>query len=120
MSTRIFVGNLDFATTADQLREAFAASGEVLDVALPTDRFDGRPRGFAFVEMATAEAGAEAISRLNGFEMHGRALRVNEAEEKTAGGARPGGSDRVGPDKASMRSRPKGSRRNARARKRGF
>jgi cold-inducible RNA-binding protein len=121
ISTRIFVGNLAFTTTADQLRELFAASGEVVDVALPTDKFDGRPRGFAFVEMATPEQGTEAVARMDGTEVDGRVLRVNDAEQRPSGPRAGGGAgDRFGADRPSMRARPKGSRRNMRARKRGF
>lgn len=95
----------------------------MLDVAVPTDRLDGRPRGFAFVQMATAEQGAAAISRLDGQELDGRVLRVNAAEDKGGGGG--GGTrrpeQRFGADRPpAARARPKGSRRNVRSRKRGF
>lgn len=85
-------------------------------MTVPTDRDSGRPRGFAFVEMSTTEQATAAMEKFNGFTLNGRALRVNEATEKPAwtGGARPHGFD------PARRSRPKGSRRNVRARKRGF
>jgi RNA recognition motif-containing protein len=92
----------------------------VVSVTVPTDRDSGRSRGFAFVELATAEDATAATQRLNGFELDGRALRVNEATERPAGGPgfRPGGFGAgAGP---ARRPRPKGSRRNLRARKRGF
>jgi cold-inducible RNA-binding protein len=89
----------------------------VSDVSIPRSREDGRPRGFAFVEMASAEAAEAAVEKFNGHDLDGRALRVDEAGERGPrpprfGGARPGGS--------GFRPRPKGSRRNLRARKRGF
>jgi RNA recognition motif-containing protein len=89
-------------------------------VTVPTDRDTGRARGFAFVELTTAEEATAAIEKLNGHELDGRALRVNEATEKPASGgfrAAPGGFGAAG---AARRPRPKGSRRNLRARKRGF
>jgi RNA recognition motif-containing protein len=83
--TKIYVGNLPFTTTEDELRTLFATHGAVESVALPTDRDTGRPRGFGFVQMASTAA-ASAIAALNGHSMGGRALRVNEAEERGAGG----------------------------------
>jgi RNA recognition motif-containing protein len=90
----------------------------VLDVSIPTDRDSGRARGFAFVEMSTSDQAASAIEQLNGRELDGRAIRVNGAEERASGpsfghGARPGGAP-------GFRPRPKGSRRNVRARKRSI
>jgi RNA recognition motif-containing protein len=119
IQTKLFVGNLSFDTTSEQLRALFAETGEVVSVVLPTDRDTGRPRGFAFVELASSEAAAAAIDKLNGTELDGRALRVNEATERPAGGSgfRTGG---FGPSAPAHRSRPKGSRRNLRARKHGF
>jgi RNA recognition motif-containing protein len=92
----------------------------VVSVTVPTDRDTGRPRGFAFVELSTPEQAAAAIEKLNGHELGGRALRVNEATERAPGGPsfRPGGGGPGGP--GGFRPRPKGSRRNVRARKRGF
>ena len=116
----MFVGNLSFETTADDLRELFVQAGEIRDVVVPTDRDTGRPRGFAFVELETGEAAEKAIRQFNGFELHGRRLRVDEASEPVA---RPGGGHggRFGADRPGARpSRPKGSRRNIRGRKRGF
>ena len=90
---KIYVGNLPFSTTDEELRNLFSQHGTVESVALPTDRETGRPRGFGFVEMSQADA-ARAIQSLNGKDMGGRPLRVNEAEDKPrggGGGGRPGG-----------------------------
>jgi RNA recognition motif-containing protein len=90
---KIYVGNLPFNATEDQVRALFAAHGTVESVALPTDRETGRPRGFGFVEMNSSDA-ARAIQAVNGKDLDGRALRVNEAQDKPrtgGGGGRPGG-----------------------------
>ena len=86
---KIYVGNLSFDTNEDSLRNAFAAHGDVEEVAVITDRDTGRPRGFAFVTMPDSAARA-AIEALNGKELDGRTLNVNEARAKTAGGGRGG------------------------------
>lgn len=93
----IFVGNLDFGTTEDQLRAAFAQYGSVDRVNIVTDRETGRARGFAFVEMADSREARTAIERLHGFEINGRALNVNEARPKEEGGgsSRGGGFGRT-------------------------
>ena len=86
MSTkRLFVGNLPFDTTTDQLRTAFAAHGTVHDVSLVSDRETGRSRGFAFVDM-DAKGAQAAIDALNSKDFGGRELRVDEAREKGGGG----------------------------------
>ena len=88
---KIYVGNLPFTTTDAELRSLFSQHGTVESVSLPTDRETGRPRGFAFVEMNQADA-ARAIQNLNGKDLGGRPLRVNEAQDKPrSGGPRPGG-----------------------------
>ena len=89
----IFVGNLDYQTTEDQLQAAFAQYGRVDRVNIVTDRDTGQPRGFAFVEMADSREAKTAIDRLNGFEINGRAMNVNEARPKPEGrsGDRRGG-----------------------------
>ncbi|MGH7435793.1 MAG: RNA recognition motif domain-containing protein [Polyangiaceae bacterium] len=95
MSNRIYVGNLPFSASADTLREAFASSGEVTDAHVVTDRESGRSRGFGFVTMGSAEQAANAITAMNGTNLDGRSLRVNEAEEKpqrSGGGGFGGGS----------------------------
>ncbi len=92
----IFVGNLSFQTTQDELHAAFAQYGNVDRVNIVTDRDTGQPRGFAFVEMTDAREAETAISQLNGAEMNGRALNVNEARPKPAGGGFGGGGGRGG------------------------
>lgn len=89
---KIYVGNLPFSASEADVRTLFAQHGTVESVSLPTDRETGRPRGFGFVEMSQADA-ARAIQSLNGHDMGGRQLRVNEAQDKprTGGGGRPGG-----------------------------
>ncbi len=119
MQSKVFVGNLNFDTTSEELRELFSQAGEVVDVAIPADRFTGRPRGFAFVELATEEQASTAIQKFNGHELGGRQLRVNEAGERPAQ-APSGGQRGFGPDAPSRHTRPKGSRRNVRGRKRGL
>ncbi len=82
MSINIYVGNLSFDTTEDQLREAFEAHGAVLSAKIITDQMTGRSRGFGFVEMAEREEGMSAISALDSTELSGRTLKVNEARPK--------------------------------------
>ncbi len=95
MSTKLFVGNLDFKVTENDLQDAFAAYGTVVEAKLITDRVTGRPRGFAFVTMNTPEEAQKAIEGLNGKDLGGRALNVNVAREREersgGGGARRGG-----------------------------
>lgn len=94
----LFVGNMSFQTTEGDLRALFEAFGEVTRVHVVTDRDTGRARGFAFVEMTNDEQAASAIAALNGKEVDGRALNVNEARPKpergAGGGGRGRGSDR--------------------------
>ncbi|HEX4232239.1 MAG TPA: RNA-binding protein [Bryobacteraceae bacterium] len=92
--TNIFVGNLSYQTTQDDLQSAFAAYGGVERVSVVTDRDTGQPRGFAFVEMTDANAAQTAIAQLNGAELHGRTLNVNEARPKPASGGGYGGARR--------------------------
>lgn len=87
----IYVGNLSFDTTEDQLRQAFECFGEVTSVNIITDKFSGKPRGFGFVEMSSKDEAVAAISGLNGRDMGGRALNVNEAKAREHGGNRGGG-----------------------------
>src|SRR6186997_1131149 len=94
MSTKLFVGNLSFNTTENDLSDAFAAHGTVVEANLMMDRMTGRPRGFAFVTMSSAEEAQKAIDALNGKELDGRALTVNVArprEERSGGGGGGGG-----------------------------
>lgn len=90
---RIYVGNLSYSTTEDALSAAFAAFGAVDEVAMISDRETGRPRGFAFVTMSNDEEGRAAIEKLNGTELDGRTITVNEARPRT-GGPRGGGDRR--------------------------
>jgi RNA recognition motif-containing protein len=99
MSTRLFVGNLSFNTSQTQLQELFAAHGTVIETDVILDKFSGRPRGFAFVTMETKEGADAAIQALNGKEIDGRALTVNEArprEERPRSGAGGFGGGRGG------------------------
>lgn len=89
----IYVGNLSYDSTEDVLRQAFEGYGEVSGVNIITDRDSGRPRGFAFVEMANQDEGTAAIAGLNGQELNGRTLNVNEARPRGEGG---GGGGRGG------------------------
>ncbi len=93
---KLYVGNLPWSTTEDELRQMFGSLGEVESVALITDRETGRSRGFAFVEM-DSDGAEKAINEYNGKEMGGRALRVNEAQDKprrSGGGGGGGGGNR--------------------------
>lgn len=92
---RLYVGNLSFNTNEESLRDTFAQFGETSEVKVMTDRETGRPRGFAFITMADAEGARRAIAQMDGTMLDGRALRVNEAEERSGGG-RPGGGGRSG------------------------
>jgi RNA recognition motif-containing protein len=152
MGSKVFVGNLDFNTTKTEVQTLFSEVGEIRDVFLPTDRESGRPRGFAFVEFANDADAAKAIEKFNGYQLSGRALRVNAADDRPRTGARPGGGgggfanrggygggggggyaggggggdytggsggggDYYGGDRSS---KPKGSRRNIRGKKRSL
>ena len=94
MNTKMYVGNLSFNSTEQDLRDLFGSHGEVTEVFIPTDRESGRPRGFAFVTMDSTDSMNDAISALNGNEFQGRPLVVNEAKPQanTGGGGGGGGS----------------------------
>jgi cold-inducible RNA-binding protein len=97
MNNKLFVGNLSFNTTENDLQDAFAAHGTVLEANLMVDRMSGRPRGFGFVTMATEEEAQKAIEGLNGRDVDGRAITVNVArprEERSPGGGGGGGGKR--------------------------
>ena len=94
MGKNIYVGNLSYSTTQERLQELFAAHGEVSSINVITDRETGRPRGFAFVEMATEEAASAAIEALNGQEVDGRTLTVNEAKPRAPRSGGRGGKRR--------------------------
>jgi len=88
----IYVGNMSFDTTEDQLRQAFEGYGEVSSVKIITDKFSGDPKGFGFVEMSAKDEAVAAISGLNGQDLHGRSLNVNEAKPRVESGNRDGGN----------------------------
>jgi cold-inducible RNA-binding protein len=97
MSSKLFVGNLSFNTTENDLQDAFAAHGTVLETNLMMDRATGRPRGFGFVTMGSPEEAQKAIDAMNGKDFGGRALTVNVAkprEERPGGGGGGGGGRR--------------------------
>jgi RNA recognition motif-containing protein len=150
MASKVFVGNLNFNTSREELETLFSQVGKPRDVFMPNDRETGRPRGFAFVEFETDDEANNAIEKFNGYELGGRALRVNRAEERPrgaghgggggfgggGGGSRFGGGggggfgggggggdfggDRGGDRFGGGGGKNKGSRRNIRARKRGL
>ena len=91
MGKKLFVGNLNFKTNDDDLRELFGQAGTVDSATVMMDRATGRSRGFGFVEMSTDEEAQKAIQQFNSYEFQGRNLNVNEARERTPGGPRGGG-----------------------------
>jgi RNA recognition motif-containing protein len=96
ISNKVFVGNLSFDVTRDELIEAFGAVGKVVDAKVPTDRETGRPRGFAFVEFENDETAERCIAHMNGRDLKGRAIRVNAAEDRPPRPAGGGGFSRPG------------------------
>jgi cold-inducible RNA-binding protein len=100
MGTRLYVGNLSYKTTEAELRQAFEASGQVVDAKIVTDRDSGQPRGFGFVEMSSEAEAQSAIQAMHGKELSGRTLTVNEAQERAprtgGGGGGFGGGGRGG------------------------
>lgn len=129
MASKVFVGNLNFNTTREEVEAVFGRVGRPRDVFMPSDRETGRPRGFAFVEYETDEEAQQAIQQFNGYELGGRPLRVNAAEDRPrgprpsfGGGGGPsyddGGGMGGGGDRFGGGGKPKGSRRNIRAKKR--
>lgn len=105
MSNRLFVGNLPLDATGDLIRQRMAECGEVRSVDLILDRVTGLPRGFAFVEMATAEGMKKAIVEINGKDFEGRPLTVEVAEERGGGGPRGNSGPRRGGDRGWGRGR---------------
>ena len=83
----IYVGNLDYGITNESLQELFTEFGQVVNANVITDRETGRSKGFGFVEMSEKNEGIKAISKLNGQEVNGRALKVNEAQQRSSGGS---------------------------------
>jgi hypothetical protein len=94
MATRIYVGNLPYSATSDQLTNLFSAFGEVSEATIVMDRETGRAKGFAFVQMANEDAARTAIAQLDGTTLDNRAIRVNEAQARPARGDRYGNGDR--------------------------
>jgi len=94
MGNRLYVGNLSFNSTEDTLRQAFGTYGAVVDVHLVTDRMSGQSRGFGFVTMGSREEAESAMQGMNGADLDGRSLKVNEAEERS--NSRGGGGQRGG------------------------
>lgn len=117
MGSKLFVGNLDFGTTRNDIEALFSQFGPLKDVFLPVDRMTSRPRGFAFVEFESQEDANRAIARLDGHELAGRALKVNLAEERAPRIPMLGGDASPFPGGFS---KPKGSRRNIRGKKRSL
>ena len=91
MSKKLYVGNLPFSSTEEDLRSLFGRHGTVASVNVIMDRETGRPRGFAFVEMSEASAAQDAIRALDGSDLGGRSIRVSEAQERQGGGGGRGG-----------------------------
>jgi RNA recognition motif-containing protein len=104
MSTKLYVGNLAFQTTSQQLQELFGQAGTVQSASVVEDRDTGRSRGFAFVEMSTQDEANSAIEQFNGKEVGGRALKVNEAKPRENRGGGRGFNDRGGSRNSGGRS----------------
>jgi len=111
MAKNIYVGNMSYNTSSSQLQALFEEYGTVIAVNVITDRETGRPRGFAFVEMEDAEAADAAIAALNGTELDGRALTVNEAKPRPPRSGNRGGGDRRGGGRQGGGDRRGGDRR---------
>jgi RNA recognition motif-containing protein len=103
MSTKLYVGNLSYNTTENDLKDLFSQHGPVTGVDLIMDKFSGRPRGFAFVVMETKEGAEAAIAALNGKNLDGRDLTVNEARPREERPARSGGGGGYGGDRGGRR-----------------
>jgi RNA recognition motif-containing protein len=96
MGNRLYVGNLSFHSTEQTLRDAFGAYGSIVDVHLVADRVTGQSRGFGFVTMGSRDEAESAMQSMNGADLDGRALKVNEAEERSSAGGGGGGARRGG------------------------
>jgi len=121
--SKVFVGNLDYATTRQNLEALFAPHGTIVELVLPVDRATGQPRGFAFVTLDSEAEASEAIQRLDGTELLGRNLRVSPATERSESRGERGGfrsPQRFGGGRPGGGGRPKGSRRGVRGRKRSL
>ena len=131
MGRKLFIGNLAFETTGEELKEMFGAAGACESASVVMDRMTGQSRGFGFVEMASDEDARRAVGELDGRELRGRALRVSEARERGSrppafgshGGGGFGGGDSFSGPPGAKGNRPRkegGSRRRLRARKRSL
>ena len=122
IAAKVFVGNVSFDTLAPDIEALFSTVGDIVEVFMPADRNTGRPRGFAFVEFADDEAAERAIEEFDGHELGGRNLRVNAAEARPPRTSMPPPQhqQRGGRNEYAKPSRPKGSRRNARGKKRSL
>ena len=126
MGLRLFVGNLSFETTDEDLMQAFSKAGACSTAAVIKDRLTGRSRGFGFVEMASDQEAQKAIAELNGHDLRGRNINVSEARERSEGrGPRPPGNSRGYTNMGHSADAPRfrkdgGSRRGLRARKRSL
>src|SRR5689334_24247290 len=96
MPSKLYVGNLPYAVTNDDLQELFSQVGQVQSVAIITDKFSGQSKGFGFVEMSTAEEANRAIQQFNDTELKGRNIKVNEAKPRESGFGGGGGGNRGG------------------------
>ena len=113
MNSKLYVGNMSFNTTEDALRDAFTQFGTVTDVYIANDRETGRPRGFAFVTFSSEAESKAAIEKMNGADLDGRALTVNEARPKESSGGGGGGGGRTysSPDRKAGAFQARGDRR---------
>jgi|SRR5215207_8884538 len=109
MATKLYVGNLSYNATQDQIRTLFEGAGDVVEVSIITDRDTGRSKGFGFVEMGSEEAAQEAIRRFNGYSLDNRTLTVNEARPREERGGGGGGGGGYG---GQRRDRDSGNRRD--------
>ena len=137
ITARVFVGNLSYETTKEELSELLSGAGEVKDIFLPTDRATGRPRGFAFVEFSSSDEAKEAIKQFDEHDLGGRKLRVNPANDRprrqpgppsfnsgpsfaSQGRSGGGGGGGGGGGATARPAKPKGSRRGMRGKKRSL
>ena len=111
MNSKLYVGNMSFNTTEDALRDAFTQFGTVTDVYIANDRETGRPRGFAFVTFSSEAESKAAIEKMNGADLDGRALTVNEARPKESSGGGGGGRTYSSPDRKAGAFQARGDRR---------
>ena len=117
------MGNLNFETTQGELEDLFSEAGDITEVFMPADRATGRPRGFAFITYNDEEAMKAAIEKFDGFDLKGRNLKVNEAQERAPRPFSPGGPGGGGGGKGGFnrfKPKPKGSRKGLRNKKRGY